>query len=411
MFKRVLPYTLLLAVAVTATPVRAQVDPYRGEQTLYRQVFPKPTGQNGYEEIILAAELVQMNKALEVAYTGTPTLSQKRAALNDRSCVEALKWLRRGLKKPIFSPRKEMTFDTSLPELAPLRSLARLLAVEQYVLLADGRTRDAINSMRDGFMLARVVQRDHLIGGLVGIAITTLVVRPIGSHLDQLSATDCEYLYQVCTQWLQSPSPLAAVIEGERRGSRMILQDILAQPARAQQLFADGGDEDEPDPDTERIRKDLQATGGDPARFKAEVERAMGLFDAYYGDLIRRLDQPPWQRTAPPVPIDDSLGGRLVQMLAPSMDHVLVAFNREQTLVQLLACHAGIQRFRWEHDRLPAQLEEARLGRLGVDPFTGGPLVYQLQGRAYQLRSVGPPTTTDNPRAIGGRAPIFVTQQ
>ena len=54
-----------------------------------------------------------------------------------------------GLEKPISSPHPPDSWDTEYPELSEFQRLARrLLPLQQNVLLADGRTREALGTLR-----------------------------------------------------------------------------------------------------------------------------------------------------------------------------------------------------------------------------------------------------------------------
>src|SRR5207244_10830838 len=114
----------------------------------------------------------------------------------------------------------------SLGDYSKFRALSRLLRLQQYVLLADGRVMEAMANARAGLRLSRVVQADTLLSGLVGVAISASGIRSLGSHLEQLSAGDCELLYQVCLEWLREPSPLPRVLAGERRMVKATLAEM-----------------------------------------------------------------------------------------------------------------------------------------------------------------------------------------
>src|SRR5205807_3746967 len=91
------------------------------------------------------------------------SLAFKREVLADRQVVQALKLLRDGLEMPIASPRQSISFSTLFPELAQFRSLARLLGLQQYVFLADGRVAEALANARLGLRFSQAVQTDTLI--------------------------------------------------------------------------------------------------------------------------------------------------------------------------------------------------------------------------------------------------------
>src|SRR5579871_6835274 len=135
---RIAGLLLFLIGASAALPAYAQA-PTPPQPPLLQRLFPQPTGLNGYEDFVMAADLIRDNKAFDEATDGNnTTLAVRRRALADPACARALALLREGLKKPIASPRTQMDETTVLPELTWFRALGRLLMVEQYVLLADG---------------------------------------------------------------------------------------------------------------------------------------------------------------------------------------------------------------------------------------------------------------------------------
>jgi hypothetical protein len=90
------------------------------------------------------------------------------------------------------------------------------------------------------------------------------------------------------------------------------------------------------------------------------------------------------------------------------LTQVSQGYTREQAQVRLLACHAAVRRYRWEHDRLPSSLTDLTLGDLAIDPFTGQPLKYMVRGKRYELTSAGPPADADDRQAVDGRKPVSV---
>lgn len=391
---------------------QAQARPEAAKSLLAR-VAPSPTGRNGYEELLRAADLVESSRVWKrVEQQGDlATLAVKRRVLQEKPIVQALALVRQGLNKPVFSPREfdKLTYETLLPELGPFRSMARLLKVQQYVFLADGKTPEALGNARQGLRLGRVVQTDTLISGLVGIAISTICVRSLGDHLDQLSARDCETLFQVCIEWLQQPSLHANMLAMERdhakRNLALIRDDFKKRGLPAlQDVF--GLDKDEwanAAPILDQLKSPESID-----RLAAEADEKL---DAFYERQLAQTRKPRWERSySDPKQYDDaSPSGWVVKSLAPAMNRVDDAYGREEAHVRVLACHAAIRRYRWEHGKLPGGLAELNLGELAIDPFTGQPLQYEIKGRRYRLASVGALADADDPNAVNGRRPVSIT--
>jgi hypothetical protein len=402
-----------LLLALPAPAVRAQTQPPT-KKGAFALVIPQVTGKNGYEELVLAGDLLDgSSRWKQLEQDPKATLATKRAVLADPQVTRALRLLHAGLQKPIGSPREKTTFDTLLPELSEFRALGRLLAVQQYVYCADGRMGEALHNARLGMRLGQVVQTDTLISGLVGVAISSRCIQELGVHLDQLSARDAERLYTICLEWLRQPTPERRMMEAEHRNVLSSLEEL--RPRGIDHLIDALGLDPKPKPDDDeaihrsrQLAADLRALAGDAEGVNRLFNDALKRLDEHYPSTLEQFKLPLWQRRHQSVAEDGSLAGRLAAVLVPPFNRVGDAYGRDQATVRLLACHAAILRYRWEHDRAPARLEVLRLGELAVDPFTGQPLEYQPQGRRYRLASVGPEAAPDNPRAVGGRVPLTI---
>jgi hypothetical protein len=227
--RRALCFPLLLATLITI-PAAAQQPP--AKKGAFATVIKQATGKNGYEELVMAGDLLEScRRWKQVEAEPNASLTTKRAVLAEPQVVQALRLLRAGLLKPVGSPREAATFDTLLPELAPFRSLGRLLALQQYVFCADGRISDALGNARLSLRLGQVIQTDTLISGLVGVAVSAICIQQLGAHLDQLSARDTEVLHAICLEWLRQPNPEARLMESERRTVAASLDDLRGQGA------------------------------------------------------------------------------------------------------------------------------------------------------------------------------------
>lgn len=378
------------------------------------QPIPARPGANGYEELMAAAEALKAGKSFEAVERGDGTLAAKRQALQDPPVIRALALLRRGLGKPVFSPREEFSVESSLSEMSGFRRLGRLLALEQYVMLADGRVPEAIGCVRLGLRLGRAAQTGPVVTGLVGLAISALSIRPVGGHLDQLSARDCELLYQVCQEWLRLPDLSPQALEAERQFARRALAENWKKERVEELVGLSGQEAQPPDEESRRARqllpelKRLKASSPEGYRdLRTQVEER---FDQIYVRVQAEWKKPAWERSGVEAPEDASLAGRLVAAMSPVaiIGPACNSYTREQAQVRLLACHAVIGRYRWEHDRLPASLAGLTLSDLAIDPFTGRPLKYTVRGKGYELTSAGPPAAADDTRAVDGRRPVSV---
>jgi hypothetical protein len=381
---------------------------------LFRQVIPTPTGKNGYEELVAAVDALRTSQRFAAIEAGGASLEAKRRVLREPPVMQALDLVRRGLAKPVASPRTTLSSATLLPELPGFRRLARLLAIRQYVLLADGRVAEGIETARLGWRLGTAIQTDTLLSGLVGIAILAITTRGVAGHLDQLSARDCDLLYQACLERLREPDPSLRMLEAERNAGRILVGEIRAgnvDPASILGAEARAEPKDEQAAHAHQAVADLKRLKRSSTEdYAAQLARVEAALDQWYDRTLAEWRKPVWQRSTPAAPAGDDLASRLVSAIAPAsmLSQVGNKYAQVQAETRLLALHAAIRRYQWEHDRLPASLDVLNQGELTLDLFTGQPLQYEVRGARYRLTSVGPPAAADDPNAVEGHRPVSI---
>jgi hypothetical protein len=189
---------LTLGVAVPAAVCRSQTTTSPSPFPVFNRLFAQPTGQNGYEDLVMAGDLIYHNAAFRAALQPGATLTTKRRTLADPDVRKALALLRTGLDKQVASPHTEDKLKALTYAYIQFLSLARLLAIEQYVLLADGQTERAVRSLNDGLRFGGAVRGDHvMITERIGAAIDGSMIPTIVRHIDQLSEHDCDHLLQI----------------------------------------------------------------------------------------------------------------------------------------------------------------------------------------------------------------------
>jgi hypothetical protein len=410
--------TLGAATAAVGNAVSATESPPEKPQgpTLFEQTIHAPTGANGYEELVRAVDQLrassrfQQADKLSGASEGVP-LSLKRRVLSDPPVLRALALLQRGLGKTIVSPRKSLDSATLLPEMGGFRQLARLLAMQQYVYLADGRVAEAVGTARTCLRLGQAVQTDTLISGLVGIAISAICLRSLGAHLDQLSIPDCDRLSKVCLEWLDQPDLMPRMLAVERQAGKNMLAEIKSADRQGlERIFGlTPSPEDDTPPETRRLVGELTRQAASPGGLDAVLGETAQRLDQYYDRILTETQKHAWERSWPTLPDDGSLAARLLSAITVSPVQVADKYTGEEAMVRLIACHTAILRYRWEYDRLPPDLAVLNLGDLARDPFTGQPVSYHPSGRRYRLASAGWTAEPDDPRAVNGRRPLLVT--
>jgi hypothetical protein len=378
----------------------------------FPKLFPKYTGLNGYEDLVMAADLINGNEAVTAAEKEDATLKEMRKALEDPTVDRALQLAHLGLDKPIQSPRDPDKLDeeTLLPEYAGFRRIARVLAIEEYVALADGRLSKAIDIMRDGLRLGYDVQSETLIAGLVGIAVDAIVLERLASHFDQMALRDCYQLIGVAQEWLKLPSPAETVVSNEHRGFLNMMNAWKKDPERLRKVIKSLEPADAPMSEDDIAAVELSDfVNTNTAGIGAVVDQAIALADAEYRARITEIRKPAWQRKPlRKLETRATMAHRLCSLVSSSYEQALAKFDTDCAKIHLLGVHAAIHKFHWENNRLPGSLEELKLPALTTDPFTGAPLIYKLTGITYELSSAGSPPLGGGASASG---PIYLPRK
>ena len=404
---RFTPPALLLAAICFLAPVgvaRAQdveSDSPRHPSVL-NQLFPNPTGQNGFEDVALAIDALRDAKA---AYPPERefTLEKKRSYLSDPACQKALFYLRAGLAKtvvrcPIPEPTTEALYDVALSPMAGVRSLARLLAVEQYVLLADGRTREAIVSAEYALRLAQAIKGGTLTSSLVASAVNSITLERLARHGEQWSLRDCDRILALARTYHSLPDPGLQTIEWERRLAIQI-SSVIRRDAAAISAIESDEDGTKEDPILKPDAAEIERLGKSPEARAAFASEVSSHLNAAYDQMARRLRDPTLlgqndKATGVGGGGHATLAARFAaHMSAGASDTFVVSLVTDRVRLQLLGVHAAIRKYRWENGRLPERLEDLDLkGGLATDPFSGKPLLYKKTGDTdYELSSIGGP--------------------
>jgi hypothetical protein len=404
---------LAAAAGLTGAAARGQAaPPAPPPDPAFPKLFPRYTGANGYEDLVVASDIVNRNALVVIAEQADATLKQTRAALEDADVARALAMVHSGLDKPIQSPRDPDKLDelTLLPEFGGFRRLGGLLAMEEYVALADGRVSKAIDIMRDGLRLGFIVQTETLISGLVGISIDATAVERLARHFDQMSLGDSIHVIGVAQEWLKLQSPTESLLASENKSMHNMLDACRKDPERLRTIVKLMQPKGQAASEMDFAALELSDyVNANIAGLTAIVDQAEGMADAAYHAQVAEIRKPPYQRS--PVPhfeVRADMAHRLCGLISPSYSVAMERFDADRARMHLLGVNGAIHRFRWENNRLPGSLADLKLPSLTTDPFTGEPLKYKVTGDRYELYSAGPASRGNGEASIG---PIYLPRQ
>ncbi len=383
MQNRSLPLLVLCMLSI-GVPVFAQQPP---SPDSFQYLFPKPTGKNGYEELVFASVLLNRNEEAKKIFTeSSPPLTEIRRLFKMPDVMHARDLFYIGIRKRISIPRdpQELDENTRFPEFAEFRSYARFHAKEIYLALADGKNSEAIEALRTGLQFGHQIQMQTIIAGLVGIAIDAIVLRPFDGTLEVLSVKDCLTLQHLVDDWLALPSSITSVVDGERQWMQRMMAKAKKNPSSlidTVETVISSGDEDLAALQTQReIQKNI-------GKMDQILEDASNLMEGYYQEVLKSLTLPPYKRKPLPEIPKTTLASNIVGLFLPSMGTIQYRYDRERSLIQMLGVRTALRAYHWEYGRFPVHLSELRLGEKAIDPFTGKPFLYQLDKDTYTLKA------------------------
>ncbi len=392
------------ALCLLCGVARAQDEPEPPRPPSFPLLFKTQTHTNAYEDWVQAGDLIQNNKMVDAASEQGASLTLKRRLLAETTIQQTLQLLRHSLDKPVHSPHVNIDENTAFPEYSEFRKVARLLGIQIYVCFADGRVDAAMEAMSDGLRFGYRMQSDTLISGLVGVAMQAVVLKSFAAHLNQLSEYQCSHLQCFVEEWLDAPSPSIQVFAGEKQLALRMLDTMRNDARRLEQIVSQSNSDDEaPDADTQALMAHLKTH---PQDISPIIDRARILMTAYCDSAIANLKLPVKERKPLQEFKDKTPGGKLVELLTPTLHQVSDKYDQTQAMMRLLGVHAAIRRYKWEHNFWPKSLADLHVGHLTDDPFTGDSMAYQITGTGYDLYSKGPFQTDENGKSLSTRKQV-----
>ncbi|MBI4618362.1 MAG: hypothetical protein HY720_32490 [Planctomycetes bacterium] len=347
---------------------------------IYAIAFPQVVAPVGTEDL-----------ALEAFYTMKVDLEKERAGLEVlRGYVEknrsALDRLHEGARLPgcRFDLQYADGFSMAMPHLSSIRGAAKLMRLEARLLLADGKNAEALRAIRDLYVLSDATREEPVL--------ISLLVR-VSMH-----GMAADALRRTLQEPVRDAEAVASLAEALERGRD---DDHFSRALRGEQCFG---------VDTmERVRREgwSQVSGavGLPQQM-GWVYRFFGW--ALYNDMTYYLrtmskysalsDQPYWQSRPAEAKLEQEVQAApqwylMSRMIMPSLASARRAWTKHLAKRDGARLAVAIARYRLSHGSYPEKLEQlvpAFLPELPVDPFTGSPFAWRVDGDSARVYSLGP---------------------
>ncbi len=422
----------LMGIAIASPPADwqkksestgGQEPPSRAAESLFRTLIPRPTGRNGYEQYLQAADVVAGSEFVAymrwrarrlsetksgtqwkdddnqpIAPLQTPFGLPSDSSLLDvdreaaRRFANVLELVKVGNFKTVYHPRDKVSVFTAMPELQRFRDVARFLSYVARVRFADGATSGGTDALLQGIRFGINVRCQSLLHDLVGIANTAIALAAFEENLDRLSEQDAARIEAFASAELKRPWPFADTLDRELAWLLDIVEEHL-QPGKlkdAVQIL--GLDESDASTVAAQIEKLSEA---EAAEVRETIKRKLSSFMAPISKRFRGPESG-WFIPGETDPFYDgvpatagkveTISHMFLAVLTPSMKNAIGAELRNRTQLRLLNAHAQIIRYRWRHDVVPRKATAAVKPSDLVDPFGGGDYQYErLDSLRYRL--------------------------
>jgi hypothetical protein len=331
--------------------------------------------------------------------------------------------------------RQGHVYEILLPEVHESRHFARLVALRTRLQIAEGKYPEAIASLQTGYALARQIsQQPFLISGLVGIGIVEIMNSQL---LDLCQQPNAPNLYWGLTAL---PHPMINLYESARyeyngiylqfpefqdvrRGQHTpdqwdaILRRFVVDLVQHQtQLRQNGPAPKSPEKTAaETIAHALEAIPRAKADLLAAGYAQMDLdtmcpsqivllhvaetWDVLQDDLFKWSNVPYWESDKKLAAFDRQLAAARQRELIPTASELLPSLRvaglvtaLQERQMAALRCIEALRLYLANHDaKLPASLGEIKEVPIPINPVTGKPFPYRLEGATAVLDADGGP--------------------
>jgi hypothetical protein len=338
-------------------------------------------------------------------------------------------------------PIRERDFiSLRLEEAQRVRSFAKLLRLQARLQIVEGRLDEALHTLQTGYAMGGQIAREPtLISGLVGIAICGIMSNQLEDLIQQPGAPN---LYWALTEL---PQPLIDLRPGKETEGQML---YLSYPELADLENRDYGPEywqrlidrllantarwgDGELKESDRLLFVARAIKRYPlakqhliemGRSTEEVEAmpvakvvaidTMRTYDEFRDEMFKWFPLPYWQARPGMEQANETLKHApsreimpIASLILPAVGNVMMASARSERTIAMLRVIEAVRLYGAAHDgKLPAKLTDVIEVPLPVDPLSGGPFVYRLEGDMAILEAPLPQGLV--PRTFGSRFEI-----
>ena len=315
--------------------------------SLLKQLFPVPTGNNGWEVICdvadkLTGDLLKFEELTRANKANISSVSRYFADARVRRLVQMLLDTER---MPFVSPRTNVTAETLFPDLAAFRKLIRFVSVAMFHAAGTGRSRECARLVNIGMRIAIAPAPEVLIGTLLSIACQTILLRQVVSLAPLLDADDLDAVAKVLHQTVANRTMYATAFQGEYKFFISMVGKL--DTSNIADLAGPDGD----------ARRQYMELSDNKARFDAAISDALDFARIELADVLRIIENPP--RYDPSSPMAKNLDAQLIAgILLPVSKPSLGRLLSLLTEVRMTALYCSAWAFRKRTLTWPARLDD-----------------------------------------------------
>lgn|GEM_PF-3357838 len=276
------------------------------------------------------------------------------------------------------------------PELASLRSAARLLCLQASVSIADGHPQDAVGTLARCLRIRRHITRDGFLGALIGQTIDSLALRGL-TQAAFASAKDPAALRLVAVTVRSEPhgedlaralSPDAvmwcAACDLVREGGPKALAEITATASEPRARFSDS-------PTMRSAVRGIADSGEAYILWQYRLAaQALRMPYAQAHARLSALEADTEKRAA-----GNDLAMMLPAVLLPQWTQLHTRATARIALSRVVGAAAAVLAWHAEHGAFPETLRSA-IRSVPLDPFSDAALRYRRTASGFVVYSVGP---------------------
>ena len=318
-----------------------------------------------------------------------------------------------------------------LPEIQASRTIARLIALDARLQIAQGKLSQAVTTLRTGYTLARHVgEQNLLISGLVGLAIGGIMDRQL---LDLMQQPQTPNLYWTITQLPRPLVDLRGAMELEGSTVYLLfpllheaktksytpaqwqakLDAVIARFVKIAPMLSGASDSHTKSTLTKLGMRVLIGSAG-PVAKKFLIDRghpkkkvdAMSAehavllhiaenYDEQRDEMFKWFQVPYWQVKRDEKLLAAARKRELVplgSLLLPAIQSVHLSAARSQRRQEVMRIVEALRLYAARHDGwLPEKLSDVTEVPIPINPLTGKAFGYKLDGKTAVLDTAGPP--------------------